>query len=345
MLEKPPVADERIVACLRAHYRVEVANLEFLPVGYDHTAWVYRVTATGGQRYFLKLRRGAASAGGAAVADYLKEHGIPEVVAPLTTSTGQLFAPLEDYTLLLYPWIEGRTGARAEGGLSAAQWVAYGALVERIHATRLPEALATAIPTEDFVLRHNWGDFVRQFSQTILRSAYQNPHKRKFAALWHAHADEIIGVVEQAEAIGHLLRRQHVEFVLCHADIHTANLLVTPDGSLFIIDWDQPMLAPKECDLMFIVTADTQPSREETLFVVGYGAVEVDALALAYYRFEWCVQEFADFAKRVFLLNDVGDTTRADAVRGFAQLFEPGGVVAEASHAARMIWLDQDSRP
>ena len=45
MLDKPPLADERITACLRTHYALTVADLEFLPVGYDFNAGVYRLTA------------------------------------------------------------------------------------------------------------------------------------------------------------------------------------------------------------------------------------------------------------------------------------------------------------
>jgi hypothetical protein len=47
-----------------------------------------------------------------------------------------------------------------------------------------------------------------------------------------------------------------------------------------------------------------------------------------------------DFAKRVFLLDDVGDETKADSVRGFEQLFAPGDVVEVAHKMARMAWLE-----
>jgi spectinomycin phosphotransferase len=338
MLEKPNIPDQKITDCLRAHYRISAQEIGFLPVGYDAAAWVYHVVATDGQHYFLKVRRGTIHAAPAAVARYLKEHGVEQVVAPLPTAAGQLSAPLESYTLLLYPWIEGSSGM--ESGLTEDQWIAYGAVVRRIHQMRLPADLATAIPTEDFVLKHDWGDVVRRFSAQVHVRSYQNPYERELAALWHAHADEIIKIVEQAEAIGRLLQSRAADFVLCHADIHTANLLVAPDGRLYVVDWDQPILAPKEHDLMFVVGSDTRTAREESLFLVGYGATEVDALALAFYRYEWCVQEFVDFAMRVFQLDNVGDETKADSVRGFEQLFAPGDVVVEAHKAARMGWLE-----
>jgi spectinomycin phosphotransferase len=41
--------------------------------------------------------------------------------------------------------------------------------------------------------------------------------------------------------------------VLCHADLHTWNVLVDGDGRLWLVDWDEAILAPRERDLMFLV--------------------------------------------------------------------------------------------
>ncbi len=337
MLEKPNLPDVKIAECLRDSYGLAVTDIAFLPIGYDASAWAYRVAAVSGQRYFLKLRRGTVHRGCAAVARYLKAHGVEEVVAPLPTSAGQLSAPLEDYTLLLYPWIEGQTGM--EAGLSDDQWIAYGAIVRRIHAARLPDDLSAEMMREEFTLKHNWGPLVRLLSKKLPHQNYENPHERAFARLWLAHNAEINQIVERAERVGNLLRRNPPPFVLCHGDIHTANLLVSPGGALHIVDWDQPQLAPKERDLMFVVGSDALPTRTETLFLAGYGATEVNALALVYYRYEWCVQEFCDFAARV-TLNDVGDETKADSVHGFQQLFTPDDVVKEAHKAGRLAWFE-----
>jgi spectinomycin phosphotransferase len=338
MLEKPNIQDQKIADCLSAHYGITAAELAFLPIGYDASAWAYRVAAADGQRCFLKLRRGAIHMAPAAIARYLKAEGIGQVVAPLLTVTGQLMAPIEGYTLLLYPWIDGGSGM--EAGLTDDQWTAYGALVRQIHAMQLPVELAAELPREDFILRHNWGIFVRQFSMSVQQQTYRNSYEREFSRLWRAYQDEIMRILERAERLGSGLRHRSSDFVLCHADIHTANLIVTPDGQLQVVDWDQPIFAPRERDLMFVVGSDAVSTREETLFFAGYGEAEIDALALTYYRAEWCVQEFVDFAQRVFQLDDVGDETKADSVRGFAQLFVSGDVVEVARKMARMVWLE-----
>jgi spectinomycin phosphotransferase len=77
----------------------------------------------------------------------------------------------------------------------------------------------------------------------------------------------------------------------------------------------------------------TARTREEKWFFEGYGAIEVDPVALAYYRYEWVVQEIGDYGERVFLRQDTGAETINDAVRGFRQLFDLGDVVESAYEA------------
>jgi spectinomycin phosphotransferase len=121
-----------------------------------------------------------------------------------------------------------------------------------------------------------------------------------------------------------------LEFLLCHADIHTANILITNEQNMFIVDWDDTLLAPKERDLMFVLERDSIRTREEQLFFDGYGNEEINQLVLAYYGYEWCVQEIGDYGQRVFLAKDAGRDTKQDSLEGFIELFLPGNVVEAA---------------
>jgi spectinomycin phosphotransferase len=99
------------------------------------------------------------------------------------------------------------------------------------------------------------------------------------------------------------------------------------------VDWDQPILAPKERDLMFVLGAvggDARTPRQEDLFFQGYGSREIDPLTMAYYRYEWVVQEIGAWGEDVFLRDDVGDETRQDSAVHFRYLFDPGDVVEAA---------------
>jgi spectinomycin phosphotransferase len=120
------------------NYGLAVAELTFLPLGHDSSAWVYRVR-TDDAAYFLKVRVRVTNESGLLVPRYLRDHGIARVVAPLQTDTGALWATVGNYALILYPFVAGTSGM--ERGLSDRQWIDYGALLQQIHATALPPDL------------------------------------------------------------------------------------------------------------------------------------------------------------------------------------------------------------
>jgi spectinomycin phosphotransferase len=199
--------------------------------------------------------------------------------------------------------------------------------LKQIHAVTPAVSGLEAVRIETFNLNPRWLDTIQRIPATIDSGDFANPHQEQFAAFWQAKQAEITRIVDRAIQLGRWLQSQSLEKVLCHTDIHTANVLVEGTDKIHIVDWDSPLFAPRERDLMFMVE---QQADDAAHFFEGYGQMPVNPLALAYYRYEWVVQEFGDFAERVFFMDDVGDETHADSVRGFKQLFDPGDVIAEA---------------
>ncbi len=330
MLEKPNLPDEIIITRLREKYEIFVGGLEFLPIGNDATAWVYRVRVDDGADYFLKVKRGAVYPPALLVPRYLKDNGIEAVVAPLPTQNGHLWVNTGEFNLILYPFIEGENGMDA--GLSKSQWIELGRILKQLHIAQLPASVEQVTSRETFVPA--WQAMVERLDKTIHETiSFDAPYKNELADFWRARGDEIRHIVERAAVLGRTLRQKMLAFVLCHADIHGANVLVTADGGLHIVDWDQPIFAPKERDLMFVVGSD------HTAFVLeGYGQTRIDPLALAYYHYEWVVQEIGDYGERVFVTQNAGEETLSDSLRGFQQLFAPGDVVDAAYEADQSIF-------
>ena len=127
-----------------------MTELEFLPIGYDTSAWVYRTGADDGETYFLKVRKGPVDAISLAVPRSLKEAGATQVVAPIPARGGEKpWGTIDDFALILYPFIPGRTAM--DLGLSDPQWIEYGAILRAIHGTRLPDDVQRQVPRESFV--------------------------------------------------------------------------------------------------------------------------------------------------------------------------------------------------
>jgi spectinomycin phosphotransferase len=328
--EPPKLADQAIVAALHAHYGLSVATLTFLPLGDDSASAVYRVRTTDGALYLLKVRTGDGfSVPSLAVPYYLNERGVPHIVAPLSTVAQALWVSVNDFALSLYPLIEGRTGV--EAGLSEEHWRTLGATLKQIHTHPLEPDLMQVVRHETFTPSRR--DVLTDLEAAIARQDLADSIERELAAFWHARQDEIRTLVDRADALGCQLRQASLPLVLCHADLHTWNVLLDTAQQLWVVDWDETVLAPKERDLMFVIRGigrDLVRPHETACFLQGYGDTEIDPLALVYYRYAWAVQDMAAYGERVFFLPDLGESTRREAVHGFMDMFEPGNIVAIA---------------
>ncbi|MCC6187962.1 MAG: aminoglycoside phosphotransferase family protein [Anaerolineales bacterium] len=331
MLEPPQIAVEALRAAVRAEYGLEAAALEFLPLGADAAAWVFRLQTSDGAAYLLKLRRGPVNQAGLLVPRCLTDQGVPHVLAPVATQSGQPWCAAEGFALMLYPFIAGRTGA--EGGLSDEQWRAFGATLRQVHAAVLPPAVATQAARETFSPAGI--EAIPVLAAHIAKAALAGQAERALAVAWRAHQAEIEAVAGLARALAQ--PTPPGEWVLCHADAHTWNVLVDEAGQIWLIDWDETMLAPRERDLMFVIGGISRKlvgPRQTEHFMAGYGLAEIDARLLAYYRAAWAVSDITAFARQILFSAELSLPDRQAAVSLFMSLFEPGEIVDQALAAS-----------
>src|SRR5829696_5842342 len=293
MRERPPLSDGALAATLADGWGVAAASVEFLPVGNDSRAWSFGVVAADGSRRFCKLRRGPVGPGAVRVPMVLREQGLEEVMAAVPHGGRRAVAAAGR----LHP------AAVPVGGGQAGD----GAGVERPAVDRPRPVRGRAAPDRAAGGAGGDGDRLAE------------PLRHELAGLWRAHRTEIGVAADRAQRLGRVVAAARPALVLCHGDLHTANLLVGADDLLAVVDWDGLLLAPRERDLMFVT------GEERTRFLEGYGPATLDRTVLAYTRWEWVVQELADYGTRV-LDDRLGEQTRRQAVAEFARLFAPGDV-------------------
>ncbi len=135
--------------------------------------------------------------------------------------------------------------------------------------------------------------------------------------------------MDRAEQFAQKLKNQPTHYVLCHSDIHGGNVLIDENNSIYIVDWDDPMMAPRERDLMFIgggVANVWNKPDEEAFFYKGYGTIEINKMILAYYRHERIVEDIAQFVQEL-RLPSVSDPDKQKIYEQFIGMFAPNGVV------------------
>ncbi len=326
MLEKPEIADQQIIACLQDHYGLLISHIAFLPLGVDPNAAVYRVVTDAQMAYFLKLRRGAFDQAAVALPKYFSDQGLAQIIAPLASLSGQLWGKLDDFNGFLYPFVVGRDGY--EAGLSDYHWADLGAAMRRIHSTRLPSTILQYIRRETYSAQ--WRERVKVFLERVEIDSWQEPIAQKTADLLSAKRSTISDLVLRSARLAQALQLQTPELVVCHTDLHAGNILIDHSGALFIVDWDSPLLAPKERDLMFIGSGLMGNRRslqeEEALFYPAYGETSINKIALAYYRYERIIEDIAVFCEQL-LLTDAGGADRESAFHYLASNFLPNKTI------------------
>jgi spectinomycin phosphotransferase len=327
MLEKPGLPDERIATHLLDRYELAAAAIDFLPLGADQHTAAYQVVDSAGITYFLKLRRGLFDITSVLLPTFLAVQGIRQIIAPLADRAGQLWTDLAGYRLVLYPYVNGIDGY--ERPLTGHQCFEFGRVMRAIHTAALPPELQQHLHPETFSPK--WRDRVLAYMGRIGRESFNASPAVQLAAFLSARHRQVEALVKTAGDLGRKLAGDPPPVVLCHGDIHAGNVLLAGDGRWFLVDWDDPVLAPKERDLMHIgggVGAGSvwTEAAAGALFYDGYGQTEIDRPALTYYRCERMVQDIAAFCHEI-LDAAVGPKDQERGLGFLMSSFAPGGVV------------------
>jgi spectinomycin phosphotransferase len=308
VLEDPGLDLGELRHALRTAWGRDADRLTFVP-GHDMQAASYKVVAAGDHIFFLKVRFGPVREAALAVPSALRDAGVRNIPAPRRTNSWALWAPMGDCNLILYPFIRGRSAM--ELGLDEAQWRTFGETLRAIHDSGLESRFAQSLQSETFALAA--AASVEQMRKLAEDPPQQSAAGRRLTKVLRRQASRIDEILARAQELGGILRGRTFDRVLCHADIHANNILVDEDGQIHLVDWDSPMIAPRERDLWFVIgsrIARATKPQEEAWFFEGYGSISVDREAIIYYRYERVLEDLAEFGRTVFL-----DPLPTDAVR------------------------------
>ena len=203
----------------------------------------------------------------------------------------------------------------------------FGKALRQVHDIQVPPAILKQIRKEDY--SSLWREAVQGLSTQVNMAANGDDVTSMFTKFMQANRETILRLVNGAEQLCKKIKDQAPPFVLCHSDIHGGNVLLDQGGALYMVDWDNPIMAPRERDLMFIgggVANVWNKPEEEELFFYGYGKVSLNAAVLSYYRHERIVEDIAEYGQE-FLFPTAGSQDRQKMFKQFTYMFVPRGVV------------------
>lgn len=321
----PPPSNQYIIDCLKIYYGIEAITLIFLPLGADMDAAVYKAVTHEQESYFIKLKHGHHDDISPAIIELLHNAKIPQIIMPIRTIHGQLIQRSDHFTFIVYPFIEGKDGFNCS--LSNDQWLVLGKTLRKIHEIDLPSSMQHRVRHETYSPK--WREIMRSIYPYFETHSSGDEIAIKLLDFVKKNKEIIHRLVDRAEQLANQLNKESPKIVLCHSDIHGGNILIDKNSNLYIVDWDTPIMAPKERDLMFIgggVGNVWNKPAEEILFYKGYENTEIDKTILAYYRHERIVEDMAIYCQSL-LFSTIKDEDKVEIYKHFIDMFAPRGVV------------------
>jgi len=321
---KKPIQEQQIIELFKAHYGIDIQVMQFISGGADTNALVYKADAKS-KSYFIKIKYGLHDEINLSIIRLLHDAGIKEIIFPVHTLEGKLFKQLDQFKIIAYPFIDAPNGFTQD--LTEKQWNQLGKALRKIHETSIPDSIQQQLRKETYPTK--WREIVRSFYNKIKSETSDDKITADFKSFFKNNIHLIHQLVNSTEELSKKLRPDLNKYVLCHSDIHAGNVLVASDDSIYIIDWDEPMLAPKERDLMFIgggVGNVWNKSKEIPYFYEGYGDTNIDKTILSYYRHARIVEDIALFGQDLSS-HDHSDQSRLAMLKHFKAMFDPNGVV------------------
>lgn len=252
MKYEPSIDRTGLVAQVRAAYGLEIEHITFIPVGY--VAACYSLQCPDGQRYFLKLWPDSATGRSSAARQgivlplirAMYERGIYRRVAcPLMTGDNTLWASFQGNRFAIFPFLSGHHAPLSDWPVAFQD--EFARTLAAIH--RGTHKLADVLPPrESFALSFEH-DLLASLSVIATIGPRARPGLRSLRDLMRVRGDEIRAQVERLRRWQARICTSSYPAVLCHTDMSGDNLLVDEQGHLFVLDWDEAVVASPEYDL------------------------------------------------------------------------------------------------
>ncbi|MFZ0545017.1 MAG: phosphotransferase [Candidatus Promineifilaceae bacterium] len=211
--------------------------------------------------------------------DNLHQLGFSKIAYPIPTVSKGLYLKFGDILVVLFNYINAPQNYAYDN-------VVFGQTLAELH--NLTEQLSATIPPETFqfgdesVFRHRLGKIVTSNPDT--------PASLALKELTVKNHDNLLFFYDTFLSLGEKCRDTKWQMVITHGDA-PGNILVKSPQDIYLVDWDDLLLAPAERDLWFLL------GRNELLD--GYLSVrpnyEINQDAVNYYLFNRYFNDLVEY--------------------------------------------------
>ena len=308
LIQKRAMSNEHVtninnlMVAVQQGYRIELENIKFLQRGFGGDC--YRIETDSAGSYFLKVHDPLANQSTAASSQdfYLplmhqlhSKRILQNIPHLIQTGDGGLSLDVGVNRLVVTDFI-------------SAELVGFGDLPEPI-LIRLAEhigVLHNSRPQLEF--EHPFIDQFEIVFEEELQKAFESladlpetatPGQQKVKALILPRQDQIAADLAILKGLQSYARNTDKSKVICHTDLHGGNLMTDAEGTLYILDWENALIAPPEHDLFFFAGENGFWELFWPHYTRHYREASIDPEILRFYFYRRALEDVADFIFRI----------------------------------------------
>jgi spectinomycin phosphotransferase len=304
-----------LIGTVRQEYGLQIESLTFSPT--DWTAYCYVAECAHGERYFLKLTSDSGLMPFAAsdrdfylplTHQLCTKRILPNVACPVRAIDGRFTVRCGDHVLILFHFIEGRPVGF--GRLPDDMLAQLARLVGILHAST-PQITVENPLLESFDIAFE--DALMDGLDALERiTSADRSGKQELRRLLLSRKDELLRHLDRLRELRTLARAVDKDMVVCHTDLHGGNLVVDGEGQLYILDWENAMIAPPEHDLFFFAGHDIFWDHFLPIYERENGPVDLDSRIFGFYYYRRNLEDLTDFVVRILHYNTENEQDRED---------------------------------
>ena len=242
-----------LILNLNKEYGIQIKNFEFIPMG--DSAYSYRVNCKNGDLYYMKIfdhKNSRQRNGIERLNHYLPltwelfhNRILKNITYPIKQRKGDFITTFNDFTLVLFNFIEGETLAEAYP-LSKEILKEIAKEMASIHRTTA-NLDTTPLLKETYDISFE-ADLLKCISVLESPLSSRNTIKQVLQEEVLKKKDQILLLLNRVRELREVALKDTKDKVLCHGDIWGGNL-IRHKKDLCLIDWESAIIAPPELDL------------------------------------------------------------------------------------------------
>lgn len=283
---------------IRIGYALEIKSLEPMDYGADSNAERFRLLDINNRAYFVKISK-EVSGQNLELLHYLSETLGDYIITPIENHNAELYTKCENYSIIIYPFIEGKNGF--EEALTLTDIQTLGEIIKCLHSLDAAY-LKDKFGINQYIHNPSYRNQIRNILKTFEDIKSEDSliiRLKDFVRSVAAQLNEILSILDDLN--DSIINKDNI-LSICHTDIHVGNILKAYDEKLYIVDWDQVAIGPRELDLLFFgggIAAYLSDESEIKSFYRGYGDCSIDYKKLAFYRFARIIEDIALFYQEI----------------------------------------------